>query len=87
VGDQELLAFGLEKAAVLGALDLDAGRAGRLTGAADALRESTGIDRSRFDAEWLARHLDRVGGDEFEAARLDGRALEPDDVLHEATGE
>ena len=84
VGDQELLAFGLEKAAVLAALDGDSGRAGRLAGAADALRESTGIERSGFDGEWLARHLGRVGGDEFETARLAGRELDAEKALHEA---
>jgi predicted ATPase/class 3 adenylate cyclase len=84
VGDQELLAFGLEKAAVLAALDGDSGRAGRLAGAADALRESTGIERSGFDGEWLARHLGRVGGDEFETARLAGRELDAEEALHEA---
>jgi predicted ATPase/class 3 adenylate cyclase len=86
VGDQELLAFGLEKAAVLAALDGDSGRAGRLAGAADALRESTGIERSGFDGEWLARHLGRVGGDEFETAKLAGRELDAEEALHEARG-
>jgi predicted ATPase/class 3 adenylate cyclase len=84
VGDQELLAFGLEKAAVLAALDGDSGRAGRLAGAADALRESTGIERSGFDGEWLARHLGRFGGDHFETARLAGRELDAEEALHEA---
>jgi predicted ATPase len=84
VGDQELLAFGLEKAAVLAALGGDDDRAGRLAGAADALRESSGISRSRFDVEWLDRHLGRVGGDGFDAARLAGRALELNEVLPEA---
>ena len=87
VGDQELLAFALEKAAVLAALDADAGRAGRLVGVADVLRESSGINRSRFDVEWLDRHLGRVGGEGFEAARLAGRGLEPDEALPEAMGE
>jgi predicted ATPase/class 3 adenylate cyclase len=86
LGDRELMAFGLEKAAVLAAMDGNAVRAGRLAGAADALRESTGIDRSRFDAEWLDRHLGRVGGDEFDAARLAGRKLEAEEALVEATG-
>ena len=87
VGDQELVAFGLEKAAVLAALDADADRAGRLVGVADVLRESSGINRSRFDVEWLDRHLGRVGGEGFEAARLAGRGLELDEALPEAMGE
>ncbi len=68
LGDRELIAFGLEKAAVLAAMEGNATRAGGLAGAADALRESTGIERSRFDSDWLDRHLGRVGGDDFDAA-------------------
>ena len=72
---------------MLAALDADADRAGRFVGVADVLRESSGIDRSRFDVEWLDRHLSRVGGEGFEAARLAGRGLEPDEALPEAMGE
>ena len=86
VGDQELIAFGLEKAAVLAAVEANAARAGRLAGVADALRESAGIDRSRFDVEWLDRHLGRVAGEEFEAAGSRGGRLEPDEALREAMG-
>jgi predicted ATPase/class 3 adenylate cyclase len=85
VGDREVIAFALEKAAVLAAMEGDALRAGRLAGAADALRESTGIDRSRFDGEWLERHLGRVGGGEFDAARLAGRGLSAEEALEDAT--
>jgi predicted ATPase/class 3 adenylate cyclase/Tfp pilus assembly protein PilF len=84
VGDRELIAFALEKAAVLAAMEGNSSRAGRLVGAADAVRESVGIERSRFDAKWLDRHLGRVGGDEFETARLAGRARDAEQALHEA---
>ncbi len=87
LADQEIIAFGLEKAAVLAAAEGNAQRAGRLAGAADALRESAGFERSRFDGEWLDRHLSRVAGDVFEAGRVDGRALESDEALSEAMGE
>ena len=42
VQDQELIAFGLEKAAILAAAENEAARAGRLAGAADAVREAAG---------------------------------------------
>jgi predicted ATPase len=84
LADRELIAFGLEKAAVLAAAEGNAARAGRLAGAADGLRESAGFERSRFDREWLERHLSAVTGEEFEAARVAGRALEPDEALPEA---
>ncbi|HKO73861.1 MAG TPA: tetratricopeptide repeat protein [Gaiellaceae bacterium] len=84
VGDQELIAFGLEKAAVLAAAAGDAARAGRLAGAADAVREAMGIDRSDFDRGWLDRHLSPVAGEEFEAGRIEGRALATGEALLEA---
>jgi predicted ATPase/class 3 adenylate cyclase/Flp pilus assembly protein TadD len=84
LGDPELIAFALEKAALLAAKEGDAVRAGRLMGAADGLRASIGIDRSRFDVEWLDRHLGPVAGDQFEAARNDGRTLVIEDALREA---
>jgi predicted ATPase/class 3 adenylate cyclase len=86
VGDQELIAFGLEKAAVLAAAHGEAARAGRLAGAADAVRESAGIERSPFDSAWLERHLSPAAA-ELEAARAEGRALEPDAALREARNE
>jgi hypothetical protein len=55
-------------------------------GAADGLRESVGIERSRFDTDWLSRHLDAAAGDEFEAAREAGRTLEAEEALREASG-
>jgi predicted ATPase len=84
LADQELIAFGLEKAAVLAAAEGNVPRAGRLAGAADGLRESAGFERSRFDREWLERHLSAAAGEEFEAGRAAGRALEPDEALREA---
>jgi predicted ATPase len=84
LADQELIAFGLEKAAVLAASEGNGARAGRLAGAADALRESAGFERTRFDREWLDGHLSAVTGEEFEAGRAAGRALEPDEALREA---
>ena len=87
LADQELVAFGLEKAGVLAASEGNVVRAGRLAGAADGLRESAGIERSRFDREWLDRHLSAATGDEFEAGRVAGRALEPDGALLEALGD
>ena len=86
VGDRELIAFGLEKAAVLAAVESDAPRAGRLAGAADAVREAAGIERGEFDREWLDRHLSQVAGDEFETCRGAGRALEPEEALRDALG-
>jgi tetratricopeptide (TPR) repeat protein len=85
LGDRELLAFGLEKAAVLAGMKDRPARAGRLLGAADALRDAAGIDRSSFDADWLERHFSAVAGDEFEAARADGQGLTWEDALREAT--
>jgi predicted ATPase/class 3 adenylate cyclase len=84
VGDQESIAFGLEKAAILAAVENQAVRAGRLAGAADAVREVAGIDRSDFDRGWLDRHLGQVVGDEFETSRAAGKAIEPDEALREA---
>src|SRR6185312_2921094 len=84
VGDQELIAFGLEKAAVLAATESDAARAGRLAGAADAVRETAGIDRSDFDQEWLQRHLSRVVGDDFETNRAAGTAIDLENALRDA---
>jgi predicted ATPase/class 3 adenylate cyclase len=84
VGDQELIAFGLEKAAILAAAEEQAARAGRLAGAADAVREAAGIDRSDFDQGWLDRHLSRVAGDEFETHRAAGKTTEPEEALREA---
>jgi predicted ATPase/class 3 adenylate cyclase len=84
LADKELIAFGLEKAAVLAAGQGNAARAGRLAGAADGLRDSAGFERSRFDREWLDRHLSAVTGEEFEAGRAAGRALEAGEALQEA---
>jgi predicted ATPase/class 3 adenylate cyclase len=84
LADRELIAFGLEKAAVLAAVEGNAARAGRLAGAADGLRESAGFERSRFDREWLERHLSAAAGEEFDTGRSAGRALEPDGALREA---
>jgi len=86
LADRELIAFGLEKAAVLEAADGNALQAGRLAGAADGLRDSAGIERTRFDREWLDRHLSSVAGEEFEAGRIEGRTLEADEALREAMG-
>ena len=82
--DRELIAFSLEKAAVLAAAEGKALQAGRLAGAADGLRDSAGIERTRFDREWLDRHLSPVAGDEFEAGRIEGHALETDEALEAA---
>jgi tetratricopeptide (TPR) repeat protein len=87
LADRELIAFGLEKAAVLAAADGNALQAGRLAGAADGLRASVGIERTRFDREWLDRHLNPVAGEEFGAGRIEGRALEADEALREAMDE
>ena len=84
VGDQELIAFGLEKAAILAATEEQAARAGRLAGAADAVREAAGIDRNEFDRGWLDRHLSRVAGEEFETHRAAGKTIEPEEALREA---
>jgi predicted ATPase/class 3 adenylate cyclase/Tfp pilus assembly protein PilF len=84
LADRELIAFGLEKAAVVAAAEGNVTRAGRLAGAADGLRESAGFERSRFDREWLERHLSAVAGEEFDGGRAAGRALEPDEALREA---
>ncbi len=84
VGDQESIAFGLEKAAILAAVENQAARAGRLAGAADAVREAARIDRSDFDREWLDGHLGQVAGDEFETRRAAGKTIEPDEALREA---
>jgi predicted ATPase/class 3 adenylate cyclase len=86
VGDQELIAFGLEKAAVLAAAG-DAARAGRLAGTADAVREAAGIDRSDFDREWLNRHLSQAAGDAFDASRSAGTAIDPGEALRVALEE
>jgi predicted ATPase/class 3 adenylate cyclase len=85
--DRELIAFGLEKAAILAAAEGNVVRAGRLAGAADALRESAGFERSRFDREWFDRHLGAVTGEDFEASRVAGHALEPEGALREAMDE
>jgi non-specific serine/threonine protein kinase len=87
VGDSELIAFGLEKAAILAAMVNDAARAGRLAGAADAVRESAGIERSGFDQEGLARHLSRVAGEEFDTRRAAVGQIALEDALREARGE
>ena len=84
VGDQELIAFGLEKAAILAATEEQPARAGRLAGAADAVREAAGVDRNDFDRGWLDRHLSRVAGEEFETHRAAGKTIEPEKALREA---
>jgi hypothetical protein len=84
VRDRELIAFGLERAAVLAAVEGQEARAGRLAGAADAVREAAGIERSEFDREWLDRHLGQVAGDEFETCRAAGSAIEAEEALREA---
>jgi predicted ATPase/class 3 adenylate cyclase len=84
VGDQELIAFGLEKAAILAATGEQAARAGRLAGAADVVREAAGIDRNEFDRGWFDRHLSKVAGDEFETHRAAGKRIEPEEALREA---
>jgi predicted ATPase/class 3 adenylate cyclase/Tfp pilus assembly protein PilF len=84
VGDQELIAFGLEKAAILAAAENQAARAGRLAGAADAVRGAAGIDRNDFDRAWLDRHLGQVVGDEFGTCRAAGTEIEPGEALREA---
>jgi predicted ATPase/class 3 adenylate cyclase len=84
VGDRELIAFGLEKAAVLGAVEGNATRAGRLAGAADAVRDSAGIERSDFDRAWLDRHFSQVAGEEFEKSRAAGMTLDTEEALREA---
>jgi predicted ATPase/class 3 adenylate cyclase len=84
VGDRELIAFGLEKAAVLAAMENQVARTGRLAGAADAVREAAGIERSDFDRAWLDRHLSGVAGEEFDSARAAGRELEPMEALRQA---
>jgi predicted ATPase/class 3 adenylate cyclase len=84
LADQEIIAFALEKAAVLAATEGNVPRAGRLAGAADGLRESAGFERTRFDREWLDRHLSGVAGEDFESSRVAGRALEPEEGLREA---
>jgi hypothetical protein len=48
------------------------------------LRESAGFERTRFDGEWLDRHLSPVSGEEFETGRIKGRALEADEALEDA---
>jgi hypothetical protein len=48
------------------------------------VREAAGIDRSDFDRAWLDRQLGQVAGDEFEACRATGKAIEPDEALREA---
>ena len=85
LGDGELLAFALEKSAVLAAREADVARAGRLLGAADSLRESIGIGRSQFDADWLDRRLTPAAGGELGAARAVGRTLSVDAAFDEAT--
>jgi predicted ATPase/class 3 adenylate cyclase len=84
VGDQELIAFGLEKAAVLAAAEGQGARAGGLAGAADAVRESAGIDRTDFDQGWLDRHLSHVAGDDFETNRAAGTAIDLENALRDA---
>lgn len=84
VRDREVIAFTLERAAVLAALEQDAGRAGRLLGAADSLRESTGIQRPPFDSAWLDRHLAAAQGTKFDAGRTAGRTIDTDEALHDA---
>ncbi len=44
------------------------------------------IEGSRFDADWLDRHLGSVAGDDFEMARQAGLALEAEEALREAAG-
>jgi predicted ATPase len=87
LGDRELTAFALEKAALVAALDGQPARAGRLVGAADGLREAAGIARSAFDRDWLERHLARMSGERFAAARRSGRTLAEEDAIREAAGD
>ncbi len=80
VGDQELLAFGLEKVAVLAALDGKSGRAGRLAGVADVLRDgrasiaapSTASGSIATSAGWREKGSKRPGsrGEDSSPTRL-----------------
>ena len=84
VGDKELIALGLEMAAALAAADREADRAGRLAGAADALRETVGAPRPAFEADWLDRHLRPVAGPDLDRRRSEGLLLDEDRALDEA---
>ncbi|MBD0290579.1 MAG: tetratricopeptide repeat protein [Thermoleophilia bacterium] len=84
VGDKDLIASGLEKAGALAAAEGDSTRAGRLIGAADALRETIGAPRPRFDEAWLGRHLAAVAGDGLDDARAEGRLMSADLAIDEA---
>jgi hypothetical protein len=84
VGDKDLIALGLEKAGALAAAEGDSTRAGRLIGAADALRETIDAPRPRFDEAWLGRHLAAVAGDGLDDARAEGRLMSADLAIDEA---
>ena len=87
LGDREGIAFALEAIATL-VVGGDAGRAARLWGAAESIREQIGAplgpnERANYELATAAARA-KIGAAAFASAQLDGRALPIDAVLREA---
>ncbi|MFL1377787.1 MULTISPECIES: BTAD domain-containing putative transcriptional regulator [unclassified Nocardiopsis] len=87
-GDPRAVAQALEGLAGAAALAGDGAAAARLVGAAERLREGTGVpmpEAERFDVDRaLSAARDLLGADAVDAARTAGRALPPEAAITEA---
>jgi predicted ATPase len=88
LGDSDLLASGLEAAALLAGESGDHERAAVLVGGSDALRRTAGIPRTPLDEELLERRLGpglaALGRDRSDDAYRRGQAAGIDELLAEA---
>jgi hypothetical protein len=78
LGHDEGIAYGLEGIVATSASSGDLERAGRLLGAAERLREQSGLYNApsfSFHHQWVGRILTSDGASSFETARAGGRAL------------
>lgn len=87
IGHSEGIAFGLEGMVAVAALTGDDARAGRLAGAAQALRERTGTHNGptfTFHRRYLDRLLAGPNASTVEAAMAEGRELSAEQAVAEA---
>jgi predicted ATPase len=84
LGHDEGVAYGLEGLVAIAAAVADVRRAGILLGAAEGLRDATGLYNAptfSFHQRWVDPILSSDAAPEFEAARGQGRALPVDDAV------
>jgi predicted ATPase len=89
LGHDEGIAYGLEGIVATSASAGDLERAGRLLGAAERLREQTGLYNApsfTFHYQWVGQILAGEGAPAFEQARAAGRTLSARQAAEEALG-